>query len=115
MDRWPIERSWVILSSKGLREQARSSQLLEYRACGMLGAAGLGKTCELTYLADLDRRRGLDVRIERLAMLGQTPEGLASQLEVLATGAGEKTVLYLDALDEVMVPVRTTGPIIQRW
>jgi hypothetical protein len=81
----------------------------------MLGAAGLGKTYELAYLAGLDRERALDVRIERLAVLGQTPDGLASQLVLLAEGATENTVLYLDALDEVMVPVKTTGLIVARW
>jgi hypothetical protein len=115
MRRWPIERSWEITSGKGVRQKARSSKLAEYRACGMLGAAGLGKTWEMSRLATLDRQGGLDVRIERLAVLGQTPGGLKSQLEVLASGAGEKTVLYLDALDEVMVPVKTAGLIIQRW
>ena len=29
--------------------------------------------------------------------------------------ATEDTVLYLDALDEVMIPVKTAGPILARW
>jgi hypothetical protein len=75
----------------------------------------MGKTCELSYLADSDRKRGLDVRFERLAVLGQTADSLESKLDVLAAAATQETVMYLDALDEVMVPVKTAGLIIERW
>lgn len=115
MNRWPIERSWLILEDDGGREQRKTSALGSCRACTLLGAAGLGKTYELRYLAALDRERGLDVRIERLASLGQTADGLEARLKRFAKGAAESTVLYLDALDEVMVPVRTTGLIVERW
>ncbi len=81
----------------------------------MLGAAGLGKTYEVSYLAELDRKRGLDVRLARLASLGVTSEALTSQLRMLATDATPTSVIYLDALDEVMVPVKTTGLIIGSW
>lgn len=81
----------------------------------MLGAAGTGKTSEHAYLADLDRTDGFEVTIDRLAVLGQTPESLTSCLDRLAAAATSKTVFFLDALDEVMVPVRTAGLIIQRW
>lgn len=113
--RWPVERSWAIHNRKGAPELIRSSELLGYRACGLLGAAGMGKTCELSYLADSDRKRGLDVRFERLAVLGQTADSLESKLDVLAAAATQETVMYLDALDEVMVPVKTAGLIIERW
>lgn len=81
----------------------------------MLGAAGAGKTYELSSLADREKRDGRDVRIERLAVLGQTTDGLASRLVAFAAGATESTSLYLDALDEVMVPVKTAGLILARW
>lgn len=81
----------------------------------MLGAAGLGKTFEQAYLAELDRAKGLDVIADRLAVLGQTPESLRARLDSLASAATTNTALYLDALDEVMVPVRTAGLIVQRW
>ncbi len=81
----------------------------------MLGAAGLGKTFEQVYLSELERTEGLDVIADRLAVLGQTPDGLAARLYSLTTAATSNTALYLDALDEVMVPVRTAGLIIQRW
>lgn len=81
----------------------------------MLGAAGLGKTYELIYLASLDREQGLDVRFGRLASLGQTADGLEARLTRLAHEMTESTVIYLDAMDEVMVPVRTAGLIVERW
>lgn len=115
MTRWPIERSWLVLGDEGSREQHRTSALRTYSACMLLGAAGLGKTYELRYLASLDREQGLDVRLERLASLGQTADSLEARLKRLADGATESTVFYLDALDEVMVPVRTTGLIVERW
>ena len=72
MTRWPIERSWVILGGTSAPKEVRSSDLLNYRAVGMLGAAGLGKTYELSYLVDLDRKCDRDVRDERLVVFGQT-------------------------------------------
>jgi hypothetical protein len=113
--RWPIERMWTVVCGKTRLDQVRTRELHGYRACGILGAAGLGKTYELRYLADLDRWNSLDVRIERLAELAQTPDGLASALSILAGAASEKSIIYLDALDEVMIPVRVAGLIIQRW
>ncbi len=115
MNRWPIERSWLVVTSKGERFVVPTSGLRKWPACGMLGAAGLGKTFEQAYLAELDRAEGLDVIADRLAVLGQTPDGLTARLDLLATAANSNTALYLDALDEVMVPVRTAGLIVQRW
>lgn len=115
MDRWPIERSWLVVTAKGERSIVPSSGLREWPACGMLGAAGLGKTFEQTYLAELDRADGFEVIHDRLAVLGQTAEGLTSRLDTLAAAASSNTVFYLDALDEVMVPVQTAGLVIQRW
>jgi hypothetical protein len=89
--------------------------LLEYRACGMLGPAGIGKSHELARLANSDELRGLDVRGGQLALLAQTSDGLAAKLDALAEGITAQSVMYLDALDEVMVPVKTAGPIVAAW
>jgi hypothetical protein len=115
MNRWPIERSWEVRTAKGERLLVRTSELRRFRACGLLGAAGLGKTFELDHLAALERADGADVLADRLAVLGQTSDGLASKLASLVNGATPNTALYLDALDEVMVPVQTSGLIIARW
>ncbi len=115
MNRWPIERSWVVVTSKGERLVVSTRGLRRWPACGMLGAAGLGKTFELAYLAKLDRSDGLHVIADRLAVLGQTTDGLSARLDSLAAAATSSTALYLDALDEVMVPVRTAGLIVEKW
>ncbi len=81
----------------------------------MLGSAGLGKTFEQDHLAELERAGGFEVTTERLAVLGPTPESLKSQLDVLAAAATPQSAYFLDALDEVMVPVRTAGLIVERW
>lgn len=115
MSSWPIERSWLVVTAKGERLRVPSKELRTWRACVMLGAAGLGKTFELAYIAELDRADGFEVRNDRLAVLGQTPEGLTSALDAMAAAATPNTALLLDAFDEVMVPVRTAGLIVQRW
>src|SRR5688572_15840730 len=106
MFRWPIERSWHVVTSKGERVVVPTSELTRWPACGMLGAAGLGKSFEQAYLAELERADGFEVIADRLAVLGQTPEGLISRLDTLGAAATPNTVLLLDALDEVMVPVK---------
>lgn len=115
MNRWPIERTWQVVTPKGERSLVPTRELRNWPACVMLSAAGLGKTFEQSHLAELDRADGLEVVDDRLAVLGQTPDGLKASLDSLAAVATSNTVLYLDALDEVMVPVRTAGLIIQRW
>lgn len=114
-ERWPVERNWAILTDSVQSEQARTSELAKYRACGIIGAAGLGKTYELHELAAADRRHGRDVRSERLALLASTADGLESRLRSLSGFASADTAIYLDALDEVMVSVATAGLILERW
>jgi hypothetical protein len=106
---------WTVIKDRARLEQVRTSELAGYRACGVLGAAGLGKTYELRYLADLEKRNGLDVRFERLAVIAQTPDSLVAQLAELSAAASKKSVIYLDALDEVMVPVKVAGLVVERW
>ncbi|MGD9789021.1 MAG: NACHT domain-containing NTPase [Phycisphaerales bacterium] len=115
MERWPFERSWHVFRGDDQRETCRTMGLREFHSCVLLGAAGMGKTFEMQNLAAEDRRQGLDVRFERLAALGPTADGLHSSLNRLSQCATGSTVFYLDALDEVMVPVRTTGLIVSRW
>ena len=104
----------------GCSDQQRCSvqvpkQRLELSCVRDARGGGTWKTYELEYLADLDRQRGLDVRLKRLVVLGQTVDGLATQLDNLVAGATEDSVIYLDALDEVMIPVKTAGFAIQSW
>jgi hypothetical protein len=111
---WPLVRRWTLLRGS-VREDVTTPDLAEYPACCLLGGAGLGKTYELATLADLERRTGHEVRIDRLASLAQTAESLESRLNRVSTNATNATVIYLDALDEVMVPVRAAGTIVTAW
>lgn len=115
MERWPIERSWEVIRKDHESESLRTGDLRRYKACIMLGAAGLGKTYELKYLSEKEKGHSHDVRYKRLAELGVTPESLESNLRRLSIGATGDIVLYLDALDEVMVPVRTAATILGNW
>ena len=94
---------------------AKTADLVRYRACCFLGSAGLGKTYELAELARHEREDGADVRLERLAMHATSPERLQSRLETLASGATERTAIYLDALDEAMVPLRMASLVLAGW
>ena len=51
----------------------------------------------------------------RLAEFAETTTELAEHLAVLSTGAKEKTVFYLDALDEAMISDRRRWLAIKRW
>jgi hypothetical protein len=112
MTRWPITRSWLVVDSDA-ESRKNTIDLLEYRACCMLGSAGLGKTYELRFLSE--REQGGDVRFLRLATLATSAEGLESRLDTLAASLTERSAIYLDALDEAMVPVRTAGLIAWAW
>ena len=78
----------MVRNHEDVSERVQTRELLRYRACGMLGAAGLGKTYELSYLAECDRQRGLDVRQARLAELGQTAD--SPGIEAGGSGVGGK-------------------------
>ena len=75
----------------------------------MLGAAGAGKTTEAERLASHESALGRRVRRCRLAEFADTSAELGEQLATLSAGASKDTVLYLDALDEAMIPAR------RRW
>jgi hypothetical protein len=80
-----------------------------------VGAAGLGKTYELRYMAELEKQAGRMVQFVRLAELAQTTDGLRSKLNSIAAIATDGSAIYLDALDELMIPVRQSALILQTW
>lgn len=114
MTRWPIQRRWSVLSDATI-VAAHTPELARYRGCALLGAAGLGKTFEIDYLAGLERAAGREIRKERLAALAQSADALVSRLDALAANATASTAIYLDALDEIMVPVRSAGLVVAAW
>ncbi len=115
MENWPVSRNWTVQGPSGKREDRASEELRAFRALALCGPAGSGKTHELNRLAELDKADGLDVRVERLIIYGQSPEGLRQRLQQLSDSSSDKTILYLDALDEVMLPVRTAGLVLSAW
>lgn len=112
---WPIDRRWRVEREQGAQEQSTTDALSAYHVCALLGAAGSGKSFELKRLASTEECAGREVRIQRLAAIGQTADSLQHHLSRWSAGASEATVLYLDAIDELMVPVRQTGPIVAAW
>ena len=114
MTRWPVQRKWTVANA-GTVVDAETADLARYRGCALLGAAGLGKTFEIEYLAEIERGTGWEIRKERLADRAQSADALASRLDMLAVNATATTAIYLDALDEIMVPVSQAGPIVAAW
>lgn len=115
MERWPISRSWLIQDERKDRTEVHTRGLARFPACCMLGSAGLGKTFELRHLAEFERARGLNVNYHRLATLAVSADGLASRLAAIAKDSAENSAIYLDALDEAMVPLRTTSLTVATW
>ncbi len=111
---WGIERVWSA-TTEDKAEQFRTLELSRFRAVVMLGAAGAGKTTEAARLADQERASGASVHECRLAEFAETTTELAEHLAGLSRGANERTVFYLDALDEAMIPARRRWLAIERW
>ena len=105
---WNLERTWqVTIDDK--TEKLSTVELSRFRCVVMLGAAGAGKTTEAERLASHESALGRRVRRCRLAEFADTSAELGEQLATLSAGASKDTVLYLDALDEAMIPAR------RRW
>lgn len=52
MPRWPISRRWQVVSPVLMQADVVTVDLKKWRACSLLGSAGLGKTYELDQMAD---------------------------------------------------------------
>ncbi len=111
---WNIERVWSA-TTEDKTEQFRTLELSRFRAVVMLGAAGAGKTTEAARLADQERASGASVQECRLAEFAETTTELTEHLASLSKDANERTVFYLDALDEAMIPARRRWLAIKRW
>ena len=111
---WSIERVWSA-TTENKTEQFSTVELSRFRAVVMLGAAGAGKTTEAARLADQERASGASVHEWRLAEFAETSTQLADHLARLAKNANERTVFYLDALDEAMIPARRCWLAIKHW
>ena len=112
---WPVERMWTVFSKDGSRHRVPTRALSKFRACCMPGTAGLGKTYELSHLAEFEGNAGREVLIARLATLAQTGDGLVAKLNAISAGMTDESTIFLDVLDEVMIPVRQGGLILSSW
>lgn len=111
---WQIERIWSA-TTETKAEELNTPELSRFRGVVLLGAAGAGKTTEATRLADHERLAGASVHWCRLAEFAESSTELRQHLAEQSRGANERTVLYLDALDEAMVPARRRWLAIKRW
>ena len=110
---WEIERVWSV-TSEARTEELSTLELSRFRGLVLLGAAGAGKTIEAARLADQERLAGASLHRCRLAEFESSTE-LRQHLAEQSRGANERTVLYLDALDEAMVAARRRWLAIKRW
>jgi hypothetical protein len=113
--RWPILRTWIASIKSKERETVSTADLQRIPICFLLGAAGLGKTHEIACLAEADRAQGKAPVVVRLAELAQSPSELSSRLEKVAKRLTGGSVVYLDALDEVLLPVPSAAVVVGRW
>jgi hypothetical protein len=115
MDRWQIMRNWAFKDSAGTRKTIETKQLAGYGGCVLLGAAGIGKTSEMKFLCAYEGKQGFDVRFERLAPIATSSDKLEKRLTSTLSHATEKTIIYLDAFDEAMIPLPTIALNIASW
>ena len=111
---WNIERVWSA-TTEDKTEQFRTPELSRFRGLVMLGTAGSGKTTEAARLAHQERASGASVHECRLAEFADTSGELADRLSQISKAASERTALYLDALDEAMIPARRRWLAVKRW
>lgn len=114
---WPIQRQWSCSLSDSPNEETalRTNDLADQLVLVLLGAAGTGKSFEMERMIERDRARGKDVRVGRLASLACDAQGLASALARLSDGARQNTVIFLDSLDESMIPDRFAALKLAEW
>jgi hypothetical protein len=115
MSLWLIDRSWRLHFENNSRESIKTCDLVGRPACCLLGSAGIGKTHEMKKLEELEKLSGYEVRSFRLATLASSTDQLTSALNAITSTASEKSAIYLDAVDEAMVPVATTSLILASW
>ena len=111
---WQIDRIWSA-TTETKTEELNTPELSRFRGLVLLGFAGGGKTTEAARLAEQERLAGASVHWCRLAEFAESSTELRQHLAEQSRGAKERTVLYLDALDEAMVPARRRWLAIKRW
>ncbi|MFO0874881.1 MAG: hypothetical protein U0575_13045 [Phycisphaerales bacterium] len=112
---WPIERRWLLIRSGDEPQPVATLNLKAFKALALLGPAGAGKTTEAKRLAQVERADDRVVWECRLADHSGSADELRRKLDLLTDGANATTSIYLDALDEAMVPLRRAWREILSW
>src|SRR5262245_29332255 len=115
MKRWTVRRRWRLYTKDNAPAEGTTVDLVGWRVCCLLGSAGIGKTFELKLLEELERVYGYEVRYVRLGEVASSPDRLTTYLASLAERLTSRSAVYLDAVDEAMVPVATTSQILADW
>lgn len=111
---WQLKRRWRQYRENQQAEH-KTRDLSQFKCVAMLGAAGSGKTTEAKCLQDFERELGKDVQWCRLAEFSGSKDELSKKLAQLSDQATQNTIIYLDALDEAMVPLRSAWLAIKQW
>lgn len=112
---WEVRRVWTMRTQAPTNTNYETLQLRQFQAIAMLGRAGLGKSAELQRCIERDRQEGLDVRSHTILNVAYDTRGIPAALAAISAGADSKSVIYLDALDEAIVPVRAITMSLASW
>ena len=115
MNRWAIERRWRLHSEADPHGECATGDLVGRAVCCLLGSAGIGKTFELRHLEELEQNSGYEAQYVRLGEVAISADRLTASLNSLSGELTGRSAIYLDAVDEAMVPVATTSQILADW
>jgi len=112
---WPVKRNWLIRDEKESHRSLETLELSQYRVLILLGAAGLGKTFEMKRLESQERETGRRVVNLSLGSAATSGHDLRRRIDQVAEEAGNEGAIYLDSLDEALVPIGTAAGVIESW
>ncbi|HYE63779.1 MAG TPA: hypothetical protein VD997_17440 [Phycisphaerales bacterium] len=112
---WPLQRRWTNWVEGGIAGTLWTTALSTRPVAILLGAAGLGKSFEIEQLARAEEAQGRRIARVELATAMPFPSDLRAALEKALGEAGPEGAIYIDSLDEALVPLPTAAAIIEGW
>ncbi len=112
---WELDRRWSIRGSESEPSFYLTEELADRRCLVLLGAAGMGKTFEANRLARIDAEAGKSVQSCRLAEYSGSSADFSRYLSLLNDRVVPGSVIYLDALDEAMMPLPGASLTLRVW